>query len=181
MAISILMFVPLGCWEIIYRSSRLDIWENIFLPSRTVKRLLKTLLDKLISFAAFRNVLCHINLISSVGGPEPKSFETTDINPFQVTGVFQYPDFPIFSGGIKRDQWHEIGWPGWLVVQIKKYLHEWWNDGTSASMLKKKNFCVLKTNRLIFVKCFSWKMYFSYNCSVKYWIHLPWMSNSKII
>ena len=142
MAITILMFVPLGCWEIIYRSYRLDIWENIFIPSRTVKRLSKTLLDKLISFAAFRNVLCHINLISSVGGPEPKSFETNDINPFQVAGVFQYPDFLIFSGGIKRDQWHEIGWPGWLVVQIKKYLHEWWKDGTSASMLKKKLLCV---------------------------------------
>ena len=96
----------------------------------------------MISFAAFRNVLCHINLISSVGGPEPKSFETNDINPFQVAGVFQYPDFLIFSGGMKRDQWHEIGWPGWLVVQIKKYLHEWWKDGTSASMLKKKLLCV---------------------------------------
>ena len=29
------------------------------------------------------------------------------INPFHATGLFRYP--LMFSGGIERDQWHEMG------------------------------------------------------------------------
>ena len=39
------------------------------------------------------------------------------VNPFRATGLFRYPPgkqktrgFLMFSGGIKRDQWHEMGW-----------------------------------------------------------------------
>ena len=38
------------------------------------------------------------------------------VNPFNATGLFQYPlktsqtrGFLMFSGGIERDQWHEMG------------------------------------------------------------------------
>ena len=57
-----------------------------------------------------------------------------DLNPFHATGLFLYPlkisENLWLSGGIKRDQWHEMSsWVNHSLFQIQhKVQHKHWNE-----------------------------------------------------
>ena len=49
--------------------------------------------------------LLHLNFVLQIF---VSVMATLTFNPFHATVIFWYP-LKMFSGGIKRDQWHEMG------------------------------------------------------------------------
>ena len=72
-------------------------------------------------------------------------FSKTAFKPFHATGLFLYPlkhqktsCFLMFSGGIERNQWHELGWIVWCRILLLIFWVVVCQDST-----KKKKACQL--------------------------------------
>ena len=83
-------------------------------------------------------------------------FSKTAFKPFHATGLFLYPlkhqktsCFLMFSGGIERNQWHELGWIVWCRILLLIFWVVVCQDST-----KKKKACQLLFSILeIFMRC----------------------------